>query len=62
MGSTGAVPGSEAGGDRGIRDGMVSRCRLKRDKAVIPVVLVVYVEHSNKESDMDSWCHTGSRT
>lgn len=62
MGSTGAVPGSEAGGDRGVRDGMVSRCSLKRDKAVIPVALVVCVEHGNKESDGDSWCHTGSRT
>lgn len=62
MGSTGAVPGSEAGGDRGVRDGMVSEWIVKLDESVILVALLVYVERGNKESDGDRWCHTGSRT
>lgn len=33
MGSAGAVPGSEAGGDGGIRDGMVSNQRKGASKS-----------------------------
>lgn len=62
MGSTGAVPGSEAGGDRGVRDGLVSEWIVKLDESVMLVALLVYVERGNKESDGDRWCHTGSRT
>lgn len=49
MGSTGAVPGSEAGGDRSIRHSMVSKFP-KPDEAVTPIAVPVCAEHGNKES------------
>ena len=71
MGSTGAVPGAEAGGDRGVRDGVVSQfCEtwgryitLIVRRVCVRVCAYVCGEHGNKESDgTDGAIQGSSRT